>query len=122
LGRRPARRRSGYEWFWRPCRATVLEKMVADLGGKGDLLVLAYRTGEVCRNREVLLDQIVAKSPEIKVTKKRSSHSRIFEDGAQYPTLGLRPIRRRRQSRIWGCWDDPAIGAIGSLRQQGRDE
>src|SRR5690606_2816841 len=23
---------------------------------------------------------------------------------------------------IWGCWDDPAIGAIGSLRAQGRDD
>ncbi|MGH6859535.1 MAG: sugar ABC transporter substrate-binding protein, partial [Phyllobacterium sp.] len=23
---------------------------------------------------------------------------------------------------IWGCWDDPAIGAIGSLRSQGRDD
>ena len=23
---------------------------------------------------------------------------------------------------IWGCWDDPSIGAIGSLRAQGRDD
>ena len=39
--------------------------MVADFGGKGDLLALTYRTGEVCRNRETLMDQVVAKSPEV---------------------------------------------------------
>src|ERR1700679_1017021 len=35
-----------------PIAQPVIEKMVADFGGKGDLLALTYRTGEVCRNRE----------------------------------------------------------------------
>jgi ribose transport system substrate-binding protein len=106
-----------------PVAQPVLEKMVADLGGKGDLLVLAYRTGEVCRNREVLLDQIVAKSPEIKVTKNEVRIPGYFEDGAQYANawLASHPAGAGNLA-IWGCWDDPAIGAIGSLRQQGRDD
>jgi ribose transport system substrate-binding protein len=106
-----------------PVAQPVLEKMVADLGGKGDLLVLAYRTGEVCRNREVLLDQIVAKSPEIKVTKNEVRIPGYFEGGAQYANawLASHPAGAGNLA-IWGCWDDPAIGAIGSLRQQGRDD
>ncbi len=106
-----------------PVALPVIEKMAADLGGKGELLVLAYRTGEVCRNREVLLDQIVAKSPDIKVTKNEVRIPGYFEDGAQYANawLASHPAGGGNLA-IWGCWDDPAIGAIGSLRQQGRDD
>ncbi len=106
-----------------PVAQPVIEKMVADLGGKGELLVLAYRTGEVCRNREVLLDQIIAKNPGIKVTKNEVRIPGYFEDGAQYANawLASHPAGGGNLA-IWGCWDDPAIGAIGSLRQQGRDD
>jgi len=45
-----------------PIAQPVIDKMVADLKGKGDILALTYRTGEVCRNREVLMDQVVAKA------------------------------------------------------------
>src|SRR5260370_12039076 len=44
-----------------PIAQPVIEKMVADLGGKGAILALTYRTGEGCRNRELLMDQICAK-------------------------------------------------------------
>jgi ribose transport system substrate-binding protein len=106
-----------------PIAQPVLEKMVADLGGKGALLALTYRTGEVCRNREVLMDQIVAKYPGITVTKNEVRIPGYFEDGAQYANawLASHPAGEGNLA-IWGCWDDPAIGAIGSLRQQGRDD
>ena len=39
------------------------------------------------------------------------------------PTPGSPRIRpATRALAIWGCWDDPAIGAIGSLRAQARDD
>ena len=106
-----------------PIASPVIDQMVKDLGGKGDLLVLAYRTGEVCRNREVLLDQVLAKSPDIKVTKNEVRIPGYFEDGAQYANawLASHPAGGGNLA-IWGCWDDPAIGAIGALRQQGRDD
>jgi ribose transport system substrate-binding protein len=106
-----------------PVAQPVIDQMVKDLGGKGDLLVLAYRTGEVCRNREVLLDQVVAKNPGIKVTKNEVRIPGYFEDGAQYANawLASHPAGGGNLA-IWGCWDDPAIGAIGALRQQGRDD
>ena len=106
-----------------PIAAPVIEKMVADLGGKGSLLALTYRTGEVCRNREVLLDQMLAKSPDIEITKSEVRIPGYFEDGAQYANAWLASHPEGDGNlAIWGCWDDPAIGAIGALRQQGRTD
>ncbi|MDR3494735.1 MAG: sugar ABC transporter substrate-binding protein [Ancalomicrobiaceae bacterium] len=106
-----------------PIAQPVIDKMVADLGGKGQILALTYRTGEVCRNREVLMDQVVAKAPGIAVTKNEVRIPGYFEDGAQYANAWLaRHPAGEGNLAIWGCWDDPAIGAIGSLRQQDRTD
>lgn len=106
-----------------PIAQPVIEKMIADLGGQGSLLALTYRTGEVCRNREVLLDEMLKASPGITVTKNEVRIPGYFEDGAQYANawLASHPAGDGNLA-IWGCWDDPAIGAIGALRQQGRDD
>lgn len=103
-----------------PVAKPVIETMVADMGGKGDLLALTYRTGEVCRKREVLLDETLAKNPGIHVTKDEVRIPGYFEDGAQYANawLAAHPPGSSNLA-IWGCWDDPAIGAISALRQQG---
>ena len=92
--------------------------MVDDLGGKGEVLALTYRTGEVCRNRELVMDEILAKHPDINVTKNEVRIPGYFEDGAQYATawLALHPAGSGTLA-IWGCWDDPSIGAISALRQ-----
>ena len=106
-----------------PIAQPVIDKMVADLGGRGDLLALTYRTGEVCRNRETLLDQVLSRQADIKVTKNEVRIPGYFEDGAQYANawLASHPAGDGKVA-IWGCWDDPAIGAIGALRQQGRGD
>jgi len=65
-----------------PVAQPVIDKMVADLGGKGSLLALTYRTGEVCRNRETLLDQVLANKSGIQVTKNEVRIPGYFEDGA----------------------------------------
>jgi len=106
-----------------PMAVPIVEMMVKDLGGKGDVLALTYHTGEVCRNREIVMDQILAKSPDVKVSKNEVRIPGYFEDGAQYATawLALHPAGSAPLA-IWGCWDDPSIGAISSLRQAGRDD
>ncbi|WP_062014491.1 substrate-binding domain-containing protein [Aureimonas sp. AU4] len=106
-----------------PIAKPVIEKMIADLGGQGSLLALTYRTGEVCRNREVLLDEMLKSHPGITVTKNEVRIPGYFEDGAQYANawLASHPAGDGNLA-IWGCWDDPAIGAIGALRQQSRDD
>lgn len=106
-----------------PMAVPVVEKMVTDMGGKGSVLALTYRTGEVCRNREVVMDEILAKHPDIKVTKNEVRIPGYFEDGGQYANAWLASHPAGDEPlAIWGCWDDPAIGAIGALRSQGRDD
>lgn len=106
-----------------PMAVPIVEMMVGDLGGKGEVLALTYHTGEVCRNREIVMDDILAKHPDIKVTKNEVRIPGYFEDGAQYATawLALHPAGSAPLA-IWGCWDDPSIGAISALRQAGRDD
>jgi ribose transport system substrate-binding protein len=106
-----------------PMANPVVDLMVKNLGGKGSVLALTYHTGEVCRNREVVMDEILAKNPDIKVTKNEVRIPGYFEDGAQYANSWLASHPQGDEKlAIWGCWDDPAIGAIGSLRTQGRDD
>ena len=106
-----------------PMVVPVNELMLKNMDGKGAILELTYRTGEVCRNREVVMDEILAAHPDIKVTKNEVRIPGYFEDGAQYATawLALHPPGSGPLA-IWGCWDDPSIGAISALRQAGRDD
>ena len=106
-----------------PMVIPVDDVMIKGMGGKGSLLELTYHTGEVCRNREVQLDQTLKDFPDIKVTKNEVRIPGYFEDGAQYANAWLASHPAGKENvAIWGCWDDPAIGAIGSLRAQNRTD
>jgi ribose transport system substrate-binding protein len=106
-----------------PMVVPVNELMLKNMGGKGSILALTYHTGEVCRNREIEFDKAVAQFPDIKVTKNEVRIPGYFEDGAQYANAWLAGHPAGGENlAIWGCWDDPAIGAIGSLRAQNRDD
>jgi len=92
-----------------PMAVPIVEMMVKDLGGKGEVLALTYHTGEVCRNREVVMDQILAKSKDIRVSKNEVRIPGYFEDGAQYATawLALHPAGSARSRS----------GAAGTIRR-----
>ena len=106
-----------------PMTIPVIDLMVKNMGGKGALLALTYRTGQVCRDRETVLDQMLAKDPNITVTKNEVRIPGYFEDGAQYANAWLASHPQGSGNlAIWGCWDDPAIGAIGSLRARNRTD
>lgn len=106
-----------------PMVIPVDELMLKTMGGKGSVLELTYHTGEVCRNREVQLDETLKSFPDIKVTKDEVRIPGYFEDGAQYANAWLASHPAGKENlAIWGCWDDPAIGAIGSLRAQNRTD
>jgi ribose transport system substrate-binding protein len=106
-----------------PMAIPVVEQMLKKMNGKGSILALTYHTGEVCRNREQVMDEMVAKYPDIKVTKNEVRIPGYFEDGAQYANAWLASHPAGGENlAIWGCWDDPSIGAIGSLRAQNRDD
>ncbi len=106
-----------------PMTVPVDDLMIKNMDGKGALLELTYHTGEVCRNREIVLDNALKAHPDIKVTKNEVRIPGYFEDGAQYATAWLASHPAGKENlAIWGCWDDPAIGAIGALRSQGRTD
>ncbi len=57
------------------------------------------------------------------MTKNEVRIPGYFEDGAQYANAWLASHPAGKENlAIWGCWDDPAIGAIGALRSQGRTD
>jgi ribose transport system substrate-binding protein len=106
-----------------PMVVPVNDLMIKTMSGKGSVLALTYHTGEVCRNREVELDKALVSTPDIKVTKNEVRIPGYFEDGAQYANAWLASHPAGKENlAIWGCWDDPAIGAIGSLRAQNRTD
>jgi ribose transport system substrate-binding protein len=106
-----------------PMTVPVDDLMIKTMDGKGALLELTYHTGEVCRNREVELDTALKAQPDIKATKNEVRIPGYFEDGAQYANAWLASHPAGKENlAIWGCWDDPAIGAIGALRSQGRTD
>jgi len=106
-----------------PMVVPVNDVMIKTMDGKGSVLELTYHTGEVCRNREVELDNALKGYPDIKVTKNEVRIPGYFEDGAQYANAWLASHPAGKENlAIWGCWDDPAIGAIGSLRAQNRTD
>jgi len=106
-----------------PMVVPVNDLMIKTMDGKGSVLELTYHTGEVCRNREVELDDALKNYPNIKVTKDEVRIPGYFEDGAQYANAWLASHPAGKENlAIWGCWDDPAIGAIGSLRAQNRTD
>jgi ribose transport system substrate-binding protein len=99
----------------------IVKKMIEDMGGKGDVLALTYRTGQVAREREDELDKAMKGSPDIKVTKNEVKIPGYLQDGAQYANAWLASHSSGSgKLAIWGSWDDPALGAISSLKQQNR--
>jgi len=57
------------------------------------------------------------------VTKNEVRIPGYFQDGAQYATAWLASHPAGGEPlAIWGCWDDPALGAISALRQQARTD
>lgn len=106
-----------------PLADPIVETMAEEMEGEGSVLALTYRSGLVCREREEVFDKIMADYPDIEVTKNEVGIPGFFQDGAQYATAWLsgNPSGSGNLA-IWGCWDDPALGAISGLKQRGRDD
>ena len=106
-----------------PFAQPIVDKMLKDMGNKGAILALTYHTGQVCREREDIFDKAVAAYPNIKVQKEEVHIPGYIQDGAQYATAWLASHRKGSGPlAIWGCWDDPTLGAISSLKQQHRTD
>lgn len=106
-----------------PHAIPIVEKMCEDLGGEGEVLALTYSAGQVAREREAELDKVLANYPNIKVTKNEVRIPGYLQDGADYAAawLASRPAGSGNYA-IWGCWDEPSVGAIATLKQMDRND
>ncbi len=106
-----------------PFAAPSTQQLIDDLKGGGSVLALTYRTGQVCRDREALFDKMLASHPDIKVSKNEVNIPGFLQDGAKYATAWLagHPAGSGKLA-IWGCWEDPTLGAISGIKQLGRTD
>lgn len=106
-----------------PFAQPATQKMVDDLGGSGSVLALTYRAGQVCRDREGVFDQIMATSPGVQVSKEEVTIPGFLQDGSRYATAWLAGHPKGSGPlAVWGCWEDPTLGAISALKQQNRTD
>lgn len=106
-----------------PFATPSVKALLAAMGDKGQILALTYRTGQVCRDREGIFDKYLTGKSGITVTKNEVTIPGFLQDGANYATAWLanHPAGSGPLA-IWGCWEDPTLGAISSLKQMGRTD
>jgi ribose transport system substrate-binding protein len=106
-----------------PFATPSTEALVKDIGETGSVLALTYNTGQVCRDRTAIFDSIIKKHPGIKVTKNEVNIPGQLQDGAKYASawLAAHPEGSGKLA-IWGCWEDPTLGAISALKQSERTD
>jgi ribose transport system substrate-binding protein len=106
-----------------PFAQPATDALLKAINNKGSVLALTYRTGQVCRDRETLFDKVMAKYPDVKVQKAEVNIPGFAQDGARYATawLGSHPAGSSNLA-VWGCWEDPTLGAISAIKQAGRND
>ena len=106
-----------------PTATDVIKKMIEDMDGEGELLALTYHEGQVARDRVAILDELLADYPDIEVTKNEVNIPGTLQNAMEYANawLASRPADGTNYA-VWGSWDDPALGAISTLKQMGRTD
>jgi ribose transport system substrate-binding protein len=107
-----------------PFAEPATQALIDAVGPDGQVLALTYRTGQVCRDREALFDKMLSEqAPGITVSKNEVNIPGFLQDGADYATawLAAHPAGSGKLA-VWGCWEDPTLGAISSIKQQGRTD
>jgi ribose transport system substrate-binding protein len=106
-----------------PFAEPATKELLSAIDNKGSVLALTYRTGEVCRDRETLFDSLASPNAGVTVQKEEVAIPGFLQDGARYATawLAAHPAGSGNLA-IWGCWEDPTLGAISALKQAGRTD
>lgn len=106
-----------------PFAEPSVDALLKAMGSSGSVLALTYRTGQVCRDREGILDQKLKAVPGISVTKNEVNIPGFLQDGAKYANAWLATHPKGSGNlAVWGCWEDPTLGAISALKQQRRTD
>lgn len=105
-----------------PNAAEQAELLVKDLGGTGEVLVLGYSSGLPCQGREERLMEAI-EGTDIDVTRNEVPIPGQVEGGTRFTQAWLAKHPSDSEPlAVWGCFDDPALGAVSALKQAGRDD
>jgi ribose transport system substrate-binding protein len=100
----------------------VADQIMTDTGGKGDLLALGYRSGLPCIGREQSLDAAI-KGSGIKKSREEVPIPGQVEASTQFTQAFLAKHKSGGEGlAVWGCFDDPSLGAIAAIKQAGRKD
>jgi ribose transport system substrate-binding protein len=100
----------------------LADQMVQETGGKGDLLALGYRSGLPCIGREKSLDAAIG-STSINKTRNEVPIPGQVEASTQFTQAFLAKHKSAGDGlAVWGCFDDPSLGAIAAIKQGDRKD
>ncbi len=100
----------------------LADRVVADLGGKGDTLALTYRGGLPCREREASWMTVLGANPDINNTTQQVTVPGQVESATAATNAWLASHPAGGNQAIWTCFDDPAMGAVAALKQNSRHD
>jgi ABC-type sugar transport system substrate-binding protein len=95
----------------------VAARIAKDTGATGDMLGLVYRGGLPCLKREASYDAMLTANPGINNQTQQVPVPGQVE-AATAATLAWLAGHPKGKA-IWTCFDDPAMGAIAALKQDG---
>jgi ribose transport system substrate-binding protein len=100
----------------------IARQIVSDMGGKGDLLVFGYKPGLPCVEREQQVAQAID-GTQIQTQREEVPVPGQVEAGVKLTQAWLaNHPGRGDELAVWGCFEDPALGALAALKQSGRDD
>lgn len=97
----------------------LADELVKETGGSGDLLALGYKSGLPCIGREKSLDAAIG-STSINKSREEVPIPGQVEASTNFTQAFL--AKHKSGGIIWGCFDDPSLGAIAAIKQAGRKD
>ena len=99
----------------------LVAKMIHDSGGKGALLAYEYNDGLPCVERQAQLNAALKTAHFSSVTTEQVPIPGQVTAGTSFASAWLAKHPGNGQPRtIWGCFDDPVVGAISAIKSTGQ--
>lgn len=106
----------------KPAGEVLAAQMMKETKGEGYLLALGYKLGLPCIGREEALDEAIAGTEfEQNQTREEVPIPGQVEASTRFTQAFLaKHPNEREKLTVWGCFDDPALGAIAAVKEAGR--
>jgi ribose transport system substrate-binding protein len=96
----------------------LVAELAAVTHGQGNLLVFQYTPGVACDEREATLKQYLKTAHFSSVTYDEVPIPGQVQAGYKFGQAWL--TSHSGPGAIWGCFDDPTVGALAAIKQAGR--